>query len=236
MLHLIGGVGVGRPLGGQSQALLRHGGGGKLCIAVVPPGEGIAGLGGGREGNILTREGRDRIAALKGQCHLTTPLAPHKLVNRHRIASCNAVGLHGIAWQRPCFRADGTILGSCLHLRQRITHHDAGRQRIADQIVRVTVGGAAGEALVQLGIRPCGDHTAAGGLRNAAKGSVDIQRTVDEQAAALTEAVSRQHAGRRIGLAAFIRLLPAIRYLQTSGHIQRSILRHSHRCTGHDAI
>ena len=236
MLHRIGGVGVGRPLGGQSQALLRHGGGGKLCIAVVPPSEGIAGLGGGGEGNSLTGEGRDRIAALKGQCHLTTPLAPHKLVNRHRIASCNAVGLHGIAWQRPCFRADGTILGSCLYLRQRITHHDAGRQRIADQIVRVTVGGAAGEALVQLGIRPCGNHTAAGGLRNAAKGSVDIQRTVDEQAAALTEAVSRQHAGRRIGLAAFIRLLPAIRYLQTSGHIQRSILRHSHRCTGHDAV
>ena len=236
MLHLIVGVGVGRPPGGQSQALLWHGGGGKLCIAVVPPGEGIAGLGGGGEGNSLTGEGRDRIAALKGQCHLTTPLAPHKLVNRHRIASCNAVGLHGIAWQRPCFRADGTILGSCLHLRQRITNHDTGRQRIADQIVRVTVGGAAGEALVQLGIRPCGDHTAAGGLRNATKGSVDIQRTVDEQAAALTEAVSRQHAGRRIGLAAFIRLLPAIRYLQTSGHIQRSILRHSHRCTGHDAV
>ena len=46
MLHLIGGVGVGRPPGGQSQALLRHGGGGKLCIAVVPPGEGIAGLSG----------------------------------------------------------------------------------------------------------------------------------------------------------------------------------------------
>ena len=236
MLHRVVGVGVGRPPGGQSQIFAGHDLGYKLRFAVVPPGEGIAGLGGGGEGNSLTGEGRDRITALKGQCHLTTPLAPHKLVNRHRVASCNAVGLHGIAWQRPCFRADGTILGSCLHLRQRITHHDTGRQRIADQIVRVTVGGAAGEALVQLGIRPCGDYTAAGGLRNAAKGSVDIQRTVDEQAAALTEAVSRQHAGRRIGLAAFIRLLPAIRYLQTSGHIQRSILRHSHRCTGHDAV
>ena len=53
MLHLIGGVGVGRPPGGQSQALLRHGGVGKLCIAVVPPGEGIAGLGGGGESQRL---------------------------------------------------------------------------------------------------------------------------------------------------------------------------------------
>ena len=49
MLHRIGGVGVGRPLGGQSQALLWHGCGFKLRFAVVPPGEGIAGLGGGGE-------------------------------------------------------------------------------------------------------------------------------------------------------------------------------------------
>ena len=53
MLHLIGGVGVGRPLGGQDQIFAGHDLGFKLRSAVVPPGEGIAGLSGGGESQLL---------------------------------------------------------------------------------------------------------------------------------------------------------------------------------------
>ena len=53
MLHRIGGVGAGCPLGDQDQIFAGHDLGFKLRSAVVPPGEGIAGLGGGGESQRL---------------------------------------------------------------------------------------------------------------------------------------------------------------------------------------
>ena len=231
------------PVGLQRQALRWHGGGLKLLLAVVPPRKGIAGSDGSGKGDCISglrSDGLDRTAAVgvKGQGHrdLSLPFTLHGLVNGHRVAGINAVGLHGIAFQCPAITARGVVLASCGHLCQRVTHHQPRRQRIADQIVRITVGGAAGEALVQLGIRPCGDHTAAGGLRNAAEGSGNVQRAVDDQIATLAETVGRQHIGGRIALAALIRLLPAIRHLQTTSHIQLGIACHRHHGAGHDAV